>query len=111
MDTSVDVIRGLTVYETVPEGDERTVDVELCPGAHVYSLRLCATPINADVAEAWDPDVPLARLRLQDSEIAVYVGCCEFAADYPGVRWPAYAKLIVSGGVRAVLTLTYGHCA
>jgi hypothetical protein len=109
---AVDVLRGLTLYESVPILDpERTTVAELCPGAHVYSVRLCATAISAEFVPLLDPDSPLATLVLQDSEIRVYPGCCEFFADYRGVRWPSFARLRVRPGVRAVLTLTYGHCA
>lgn len=109
-----DVLRGLTLYESVPaaeEAGERTVEVELCPGAHVYALRLCATLNDPALLDTWNQDVPLATLHLQDSEIRVYVGCCTHASDYPGVRWPAYARLTVAAGARAVLSLDYGHCA
>lgn len=116
-DVSRDVLRGLTRYESVPwtpedpDPQSRTVVVELCPGAHIYSLRLCATPVSAEAAAAWSADSPFATLLLQDSEIRVYPGCCEFFADYPGVRWPSFARLVIAPGARVVLTITYGHCS
>lgn len=108
----IDTLRGLTVYESVPDEspEPRRVDVELCPGAHVYHLTLCATLNDPDLLATWNPDVPLAILRMQDSELRVYVGCCQESADYPGLRWPASAKLTINPGVRVKLALHYGHC-
>lgn len=107
----VDVLRGLTQYHSNPSAVELSADIELCPGAHVYGVSLCATVIDAETLADWDPNVPLATLRLQDSEMRSYLGCCAVDFDLPGLKWPSSARLVITPGARAVITLAYGHCA
>lgn len=111
MSPHADLLRGLTIHKANPEvaTEPLFVDVELCPGARVYHYNFCALVIPAELA--WDPDVPLAILHLQDSTIALYDGCCGDCADLPGLKWPAFAKLEIPPGVRVTLTLAYGDCA
>jgi len=34
-----------------------------------------------------------------------------YRADYPeGILWPAFARLVIPPGVRAILYLSYGEC-
>jgi hypothetical protein len=109
----VDHLRGLTRFLDTSRavvGDITETQVELCPGALVYSITL-----SAHVFDETDP-VPdiVAILQLQDSTIELpSYGCkiAEIRADLPGLAWPAFARLKAPAGVFVTLQVFYGHCA
>lgn len=101
-----DHIRILTRYvptDTVERSLPVTLDVE----ARVYSICLSAEWVGSGDP---DPNVPLAKLQLQDSEGVVYP-TQSYSAIVPGLHWPAHARLVVAANVRANLQVTYGVCS
>lgn len=107
MTAHADHIRGLAVHSLNEDAEPKIIEVELCPGARVYSYTLCGE-------FAGDPPEPpelVATLRLQDSKLELWSDCCELRADLPGLAWPSFAKLIVEPGARVTLNVTYGNCA
>ena len=112
MPSRPDHIRGMTSVADASLGGVVVRDIELPPEARLYSYTFSVRSFAPDNGAPL-PDV-LATLQLQDStlEIPSY-GCAiaEIRADLPGVAWPAFARLIAPAFSKAVLHLTYGHCA
>lgn len=110
---NVDHLRGMTRYADGSRaivGEFAETIVELCPGARIYSLSLsaCVLPDTLEV-----PDI-LAVLKLQDSTIELPSCGCKITslnADFPGLAWPAFARLEAAAGVFVTLQLWYGQCA
>jgi len=107
-DEPVDHIRGMTVTAVGGLASTTTVEVNLCPGALVYSYTF-----HLNSAAEVIPGIG-AVLHLQDSTIEVPMSGVRQAfhrADLPGLAWPAFARLVASAGTSVVLILTYGHCS
>lgn len=101
-----DKLRVKTVRQTNAGRDPLILDVELCPGARVYSLCLSASGSPAAAPTDW-----WARIVLQDSELRVYdEPDAASGADLPGLAWPAYARLEIQPDVTATLHVYYGNC-
>lgn len=75
--------------------------VSLCPGARVYALDMGTTCEASNGAE----------LRLQDSVLGIPPGeSYVLDYDFPGLRWPAHAKLVAYPGSIVTLHVLYGNC-
>lgn len=101
-----DHIRAITKHlDVAADADgERTISVELCPGARVYSLTFSAARFQETGPS------PRATMRFQDSELELTELAQIYHADLPGLFWPAFAKLTVQPNTRATLQVIYGHC-
>lgn len=112
MGSDADKLRGLTRFadnrSVLLLANDVEVDVELCPGARVYSVTLS---YRSDAAVI--PDIG-AILKLQDSQIELPTyGCAvgEVRADLsPPLGWPLHSKLIAPPGSFVTLHAWYGQC-
>lgn len=105
-----DQFRALTLHLAGGLVEDTIEQVQLCPGARVYSYTLVVKhPGN----EAGVVPETGASLLLQDSQLDVCMLDCKtvsLSADLPGLKWPSFARLRVTAGGRACLTLIYGNC-
>jgi len=96
-----DFLRGFSIDETNATAVDLERKIEFRINAQVYSVGI----------QCWGEIFPgTVTLKTKDSELVVNE-LSPYRADYPeGILWPAFARLVIPPGVRAILYLSYGEC-